>query len=89
MTKTQTSVDLSMTHAIQPVKPGNYITKLNGKMMKVVDGIVSPMTKPVILTTGVEINIDGSVNLPNGKTAKMKENLQVTMSGNFYGQKNN
>ncbi|SEN04824.1 hypothetical protein SAMN05216436_1113 [bacterium A37T11] len=62
-------------------KQENYVMMYKGKMMKIVSGTPSPLTEPVKLNNGAKVNVDGSVNLPDGKTIKIKENEMVTMSG--------
>ncbi|MDE1191397.1 MAG: hypothetical protein PW786_04560 [Arachidicoccus sp.] len=62
-------------------KAENFVMMYKGKMMKIVDGTPSPMTEPVKLNNGAKVNTDGSVNLPDGKKIKIKENEMVTMSG--------
>lgn len=62
-------------------KAEKFVMMYKGKMMKIVDGTPSPMTESVKLDNGAKVNTDGSVNLPNGKKIKIKENEMVTMSG--------
>ncbi|PZP41899.1 MAG: hypothetical protein DI598_17660 [Pseudopedobacter saltans] len=62
-------------------KAENYVMMYKGKMMKIVDGTPSPMTETVKLNNGAKVNTDGSVNLPDGKKIKIRENEMVTMSG--------
>lgn len=69
-------------------KPENFVMMYKGKMMKIVDGKPSPLTEPVKLNNGAQVNVDGSVNLPGGKKIKIKENQQVTMSGKMSMHKN-
>lgn len=74
MAQTKASADTTQ-------KAENFVMRYKGRMMKIVDGKPSPMTEPVTLNNGAKVNVDGSVDLPNGKKLKIKENEKVTMSG--------
>lgn len=67
----------------------NFVMMYKGKMMKIVDGKPSPMTEPVQLDNGAKVNTNGTVDLPDGKKVKIKENQMVTMSGKMSIYKKN
>lgn len=60
---------------------------MNGKMMMIRDGKMSTMTKPMTMSNGTKMMVDGTCVKKDGTKMKMKEGDHMDMKGNMHSMK--
>lgn len=60
---------------------------MDGKMMMIKAGKMSPMTKPMTMSNGTKLLVDGTCTMKKGKQMKMKEGDHMDMSGSIHPAK--
>lgn len=60
---------------------------MNGKMMMIKNGKMSSMSKPMTMSNGTKMLVDGTCIKKDGTKMKMKEGDHVDMSGKIHTKK--
>ena len=59
----------------------NGFTMVNGKVMKMTDGVITEMTEDTTLSDDTKVTVDGKIVKPDGTTTMMKDGDSMGMDG--------
>ncbi len=76
-----------MNHDQMDMSKTDGCMMMNGKMMMIKDGKMSPMTNPMTMSNGTKMLVDGTCVKKDGTKMKMKEGDHMDMSGNMHSKK--
>ncbi len=79
--------DKTMKHDQTDMSKTDGCMMMNGKMMMIKNGKMSSMSKPMTMSNGTKMLVDGTCIKKDGAKMKMKEGDHMDMSGKIHTKK--
>ncbi len=86
-TKKKMDHDKMMNHDQMDMSKTDGCMMMGGKMMMIKDGKMSDMKKPMTMSNGTKMMVDGVCVKKDGTKMKMKEGDHMDMKGNMHPMK--